>query len=85
MPDYHGCPEYLCKCAAIIGEDISKLNWSMSSAVYCNKSATHATLCNPDQALEWKFASFNIGHFYCDEHANSAYSKAYPLPGDYLA
>jgi hypothetical protein len=40
--------DYGVRCAAIIGNDDDRLRWSTSSAIWCRKPATHATVGNPD-------------------------------------
>jgi len=55
----------LITCAAIVGHDDSKLSWAMSSAVWCGRPATLATVCDPSKNPSW----CNVGHWYCAEHA----------------
>jgi hypothetical protein len=57
--------DYGVRCAAIIGNDDDRLRWSTSSAIWCRKPATHATVGNPDLGVN----PLNVIHYYCAEHA----------------
>jgi len=54
------------KCAKITAHDRKQLRWSITSAIWCGKPATRATVLRPGEPLSW----VNVGHFYCDAHAS---------------
>jgi len=51
-----------------------------TQGTWCHAPATHATICNPKDTFKDGFAAYNIGHFYCQEHAPA---DAIKLPDNY--
>ena len=57
--------KYCLTCAKIIGEDSERLHWAISTAIWCGRDASHATLIDSRKPATWS----NIVHTYCAEHA----------------
>ena len=66
----------LCKCAEIVGHGAPHGPFD-STAKYCNHQATHATVCDSSVGVDH---CYNIGHYYCTEHAPR---EAVKLPADF--
>lgn len=54
-------------CAAIVADNPRQLTWAMTSAVYCNHTATYAIVDKYNHVI----------HIYCLEHAEIAKRYTY--------
>jgi hypothetical protein len=57
--------DYGVRCAKIVAHDPDLLRYAMSSAVWCCRPATRATVGDSTRPVD----ALNVIHFYCDAHA----------------